>query len=97
LDVGPGVGEVDFAGFGADVGEGVEDVSEVRDWEIGRVVVASVDCLMVLVVGLVMREGRERRTYPVDEVGHGPVRAWIEASVDDVVVGSVGAIEGGIE
>ena len=40
--VGPGVGEVDFARFRADVGEGVEDVGELFGGEVLGLVVAAV-------------------------------------------------------
>jgi len=46
IGVGPGVCEVDFAGVGAHVGEGVEDVGEFVGGEVLGVVVAAVNSLV---------------------------------------------------
>jgi hypothetical protein len=45
VGVGPGVGEVHFAAFRTDVGEGVENVGQFVGWEVLGVVVAAINCL----------------------------------------------------
>ena len=42
--VGPGIGKVDFACFCTDVCERIENVGEMRDRNVLRLVVATVDC-----------------------------------------------------